>query len=460
MNVKVEDVSSIKKKLIFEVASEQVDIEIHRVFQKIGKTAKVKGFRAGKVPESVLEKYYGAQMEQDVLSSLINDTYFRALQEHNIPVVGEPNIVESSGINKGEAFTYEAEVEIKPEVTAKDYTKLSLEKEKFVADPKAVEGQLEEMRTSKAQLEVTKRKKARKGDSVVIDFEGFIDENAFAGGKGEDHVLELGSGSFIPGFEEKVIGMQREDAKDVEVSFPEDYGQAELAGKPAVFKVVLKEIKEKVVPNLDDEFAKSFGVDTLDELREQLKTSYETQETNRVENDLREKLVSILIERNPLEVPEAMIAKQLDYMYENITNRMQSQGMSPERLGITPESFRENYRTTAIEQVSGNLILEAIGRQESIVADETEIDAKLEEIATMSNAPIDMVKKYYAGPEARSGLMAQIAEEKVVGFLLESAKVKEIAPKKPKKEAVEKPKKNTEKKAKKDTEKKADKEDA
>jgi trigger factor len=445
MNVKIEEISSIKKKLSFEVAAEQVDKEIRKAFKKIGKTAKIKGFRAGKIPETVLEKYYGGQMEQEVLSSLINDTYFKALQENEVPAIGEPSIVDSSGVNKGEAFTYVAEVEIKPEVTAKDYTKLSLEKEKFVSDPKALEGRLEEMRTSRAQIEPTTRKKAREGDSVVIDFEGFVDGEAFEGGKGDDYLLELGSGSFIPGFEEQVVGMKREDAKDVEVSFPEDYGQAELAGKPAVFKVVMKEIKEKVVPELNDEFAKGFGADTLDELKEQLQTSYETQEINRVEGDLREKLVGQLIEKNPVEVPEAMIVKQLEYMYENICNRMQSQGMKPEMMGITPENFRENYRDTAIEQVSGNLILEAVGLQENIVADESEIDAKLEEIATMANAPIDMVKKYYAGAEARSGLMAQIAEEKVVSFLLESAKVKEVAPKK--EAAPKKEKKKTAKKA-------------
>ena len=210
MNVKVEDVSSIKKRLIFEVAPEKVDKEIERAYKKIGKTAKIKGFRAGKVPTSVLEKYYGAQMEQEVLTRLINDTYFKALDENDVPAVGEPNIVDSSGINKGEAFTYEAEVEIKPEVTAKDYTKLSLEKEKFVADAKVVEDRLEEMRASRAQLEVTRRKKARTGDSVVIDFEGFVDGEAFAGGKGEDYLLELGSDTFIPGFEDQVVGMQRQ----------------------------------------------------------------------------------------------------------------------------------------------------------------------------------------------------------------------------------------------------------
>lgn len=430
MNVKVEDVSSIKKKLIFKVGPETVDKEIGRALKKIGKTAKIKGFRAGKVPASVLEKYYGAQMEQEVLVRIINDTYFKALQDHDIAAVGEPNIVDSSGINKGETFTYEAEVEIKPEVTAKDYSGLTLEKEKFVADPKVVDMRLEEMRTSRAQLEVSTHDAAREGDSVVIDFEGFIGDQAFAGGKGEDFHLELGSGSFIPGFEEQVVGMQRDETRDVEVSFPEDYGQAELAGKPAVFKVVLKEIKEKVIPDLDDDFAKEFGAETLAELREQVRQNYETQETQRVENELREQLVNLLIERNPLEIPEAMIAKQLDYMYENITNRLQTQGMSPQMLGITPENFRENYRQRAIEQISGTLILEAVGRQEQIVADESEIAVKLEEIANMANAPVDVVKKYYAGEEARNGLMAQIAEEKVVRFLLDDAKIKEVAAKK------------------------------
>lgn len=427
MNVTVEAVSSIKKKLIFEVAPEQVDKEISKAYKKIGKTAKVKGFRAGKVPESVLEKYYGAQMEQEVLKGLINGTYFRALEEYKIAAVSEPSIVDSSGVTKGAAFTYEAEVEVKPEVTVKDYTKIALEKEKFDVEANMVDTRLEEMRTSKAQLEVSGRQTAREGDSVIIDFEGFIGDDAFAGGKGEDYLLELGSGSFIPGFEEQIVGMQRDQTQDVTVSFPENYGQKDLAGKPATFKVVLKEIKEKIVPALNDEFARGFGVESLAELKEQLQKSHETQETNRIENDLREELVGILIERNPLEIPEAMVASQLEYMYQNISNRMRSQGMTPEMLGVTPDNFRENYKQTAVDQVKGTLLLEAIGRQENLVADESEIDAKLAEIAEMANAPLDMVKKYYAGAEARSGLMAQIGEEKVVRFLLDNAKIKEVS---------------------------------
>lgn len=426
MNVRVEEVSSIAKKLHFEVGAERVDQEIERAFRKIGKTAKIKGFRPGKVPLSVLEQYYGGQMEQEVLGRLINDTYFKALDDHAIAAVGEPRIVDSSGVARGQAFTYQAEIEVKPSVTAKDYVGVALQKEIFELDPKVIDGRLEELRASRAQLEVSARELAQTGDTVIIDFEGFIDGQAFEGGQAGDFSLELGSGALIPGFEEQVAGMKRGEERDVQVTFPEDYGQKNLAGKPATFRVLLKEIKEKVVPALDDEFAKGFGVETLSDLRAQLESSYVNQETGRIDNDLRERLVRELIERNPFEVPAAMTAKQLEYMYSNISNRMRSQGLSPEMLGLNPQNFAERYREAAINQVKGTLLLEAIGKQEGIAVEDGEIDGRLEEIAKMANAPLDMVKKYYAGAEAREGLLAQIAEEKVVRFLIDKARVTEV----------------------------------
>jgi trigger factor len=426
MNVRVEELSSIAKKLHFEVGAERVDQEIERAFRKIGKTAKIKGFRPGKIPQSVLEQYYGGQMEQEVLGRLINDTYFKALDEHAIPAVGEPRIVDSSGIARGQVFTYQAEIEVKPAVAAKDYAGIALQKEKFELDPKVIDGRLEELRTSRAQLEVSARNQAQPGDSVVIDFEGFVDGEPFEGGKSEDFVLELGSGTLIPGFEEQLSGMKRGEEREIAITFPEDYGQQTLAGKPATFRIVLKEIKEKVVPTLDDELAKGFGVETLSELRAQLEASYLAQENNRIDNDLRERLVRELIERNPFEVPAAMTAKQLEYMYSNISNRMRSQGLAPEVLGLNPESFAERYRETAVNQVKGTLLLEAIGKQEAIAVEEGEIDGRLDEIAKMANAPLDMVKKYYAGAEAREGLLAQIAEEKVVRFLIDKARITEV----------------------------------
>lgn len=427
MNVRVEELSSIAKKLHFEIGAERVDQEIELAFRKIGKTAKIKGFRPGKIPQSVLEQYYGGQMEQEVLGRLINDTYFKALDEHAIPAVGEPRIVDSSGVSRGQAFTYQAEIEVKPTVTVKDYTGIAVQKEKFELDPKLIDGRLEELRTSRAQLEVSAREQAQSGDSVVIDFEGFVDGAAFEGGKAEDFVLELGSASLIPGFEEQVAGMRRGEQKEIAVTFPEDYGQKTLAGQPATFRVTLKEIKEKVVPALDDDLAKGFGVETVAKLREELEASHVAQEQGRVDNDLRERLVKELIERNPFEVPAAMTAKQLEYMYANLSNRMRSQGLAPEVLGLNPETFAERYRETAVNQVKGTLLLEAIGKQEGIVVEEGEVGGRLEEIAKMANAPLDMVKKYYAGNEAREGLLAQIAEEKVVRFLIDNARITEVS---------------------------------
>ncbi|MBW2476563.1 MAG: trigger factor, partial [Deltaproteobacteria bacterium] len=257
-------------------------------------------------------------------------------------------------------------------------------------------------------------------------FQGYVDDEPFEGGAGEDYQLELGSGMFIPGFEEQVVGMKRNEEKKIEITFPSDYGQKELAGKNALFLVTLKEIKEKVLPDLDDDFAKGFGEESLDTLKAQLIEHYRTQEQNRIDGELREQLIKALIKNNQIDVPEAMIQGQLDYMLQNITNRLQSQGLKPEMLGLTPETFKEQYRQTAIDQVQGSLLLEAIGTQEKIVAAESDIDDKLKDIAKMSNAPIESVKKYYAAPDARHSLMAQIAEEKVIEFLLSKATVKEV----------------------------------
>ncbi len=426
MNVSIEEVSSIKKKLSFEVPADVVDAEIEKAYRKIGKTAKVKGFRPGKIPRSVIEKYYGPQMEEQVLGRLINDSYFKALVEHRIAAVSDPEIVENSPLEKGKVFTYEAQVDIKPEVEAKDYTGVSLQKEKLVFDEAIIDERIEEMAAGRSELEVTSRKKARTGDFVVIDFEGSIDGVAFEGGKAEGHELELGSGSFIPGFEEQLEGMKREDEKDVEVAFPEEYGNKDLAGKPAVFKVKLHEIKEKVAPKINDEFAKGFGLESLKELREKLEENHNLQEKNRIDGDLREKLVAELVERNPIEVPEGMVASQLDYMLGNIRARMQNQGMSLEMLGMNEETFKQMYRDTAVSQVKGSIILEAIAGQEELKVEDGEIDGKLEEIAAMSNAPLDAVQKHYASAEARRGLVSQIAEEKVVQFLLDSATIEEV----------------------------------
>lgn len=426
MNVKIEEINSVSRRLSFDVPAEQVNNEIAAAYKQIAKTAKVKGFRKGKIPMPMLEKYYQPQMQEKVFTRLINETYFKALAEHKIPAISDPKITESGALEKDQVFTYSAEVEVKPEVTVRDYTGLAIEKEQLVADPEIVAKRLENMQSSRTEQQVSTRKKARKGDFVTIDFKGFVAGETFAGGSADGHVLELGSGSFIPGFEEQLEGLKRDEEKAVEVTFPEDYGNQELAGKPAVFQVTVREIKEKVLPELNDEFARGFGVESLTELKDKLLDDYQLQEKNRIEGDLKERLMTALIEKNPIDVPETMVEHQLDYMMQNIKNRMQSQGMSLEMLGMNEESFRQMYRDTAVKQVQGSLLLEAVTRQEQISFDEAEIDEKIERIAEMANAPVDAVKKYYAGDGMRDQLVGQILEEKAMEFLLEKSQIKEV----------------------------------
>lgn len=426
VDVKVEDVSSTRKQLSFEVAAEQVDTALDKAYRKVAKSAKIPGFRKGKVPRGLIEKQYMPQMQQEAIDELIRESYFKALVDKEIPAVGGPQITEAEPLEKGQPFKFTAEVEIKPEVEAKDYKGLELKKEKIELADDFVDGQLEEMRSGRAQMEPTSRKMAREGDFVTIDFEGFVDGEPFEGGKAEDHELELGSGSFIPGFEEQIERMKRGDEKEVTVTFPEDYGAEHLAGREATFKVKLKEIKEKVLPELDKEFAEGFGLESVEELREKLQENYEQQEKQRLDSDLRERLMDALVEANPIEVPEAMISSQLDYMFENTSQRLKSQGMSIEMLGMDKEKFAAMYRDTAAKQVKGSLLLEAVARQEDLTVDESEIDDKLEVIAEQANAPLEAVKQHYASAENRAALKSHLVEEKAIEFLLDKAKIDEV----------------------------------
>jgi len=427
MNVQVEDISPVKKKISVEVSADRVSDEISKTYKKIAKNAKVKGFRQGKVPMSVVEQYYAEQMEQEVVGKLINESYYKALVDNDVQAIADPHIEATDSLAKGKAFTFEAHVEVKPAVVAANYTGLELKKEILELDDSVVDERISEMCSQRDSQEVAERDDVQNGDFVTIDFEGFLDGEAFAGGAAQEHVLELGSGSFIPGFEEQLVGMKRGEEKEITVTFPEEYGNKDLAGKEATFQVAIKEIKVKVCAELDDEMAKEMGAESVEDLRQKVADGYKSQEEQRIEEDLKERLMTALVEGNSVEVPETMISRQLDFMQRNISNRLKQQGMSLEMMGMNDESFRGMYRETAIKQVQGSLILEAIGQQENISVDDSEIDGRLEEIATMANAPLDEVKKYYAADEARRNLLAQIEEEKVITFLLGQSKVAEVA---------------------------------
>ncbi|PLX89268.1 MAG: trigger factor [Desulfuromonas sp.] len=429
MNVSVEELSQIRKKLVIEIAADKVSEMIEDAYKKIAKTASLKGFRKGKIPRALLERHFEPRMQHDVTGALINETLYKALMDEKIDAVSQPQVVDSGALTGGEAFTYQVEVEVKPQVVAKDYTGIALEREAYQLEAASVEKRLEEMAESRAQLEVTSRKKAREGDTVILDFTGYLEGAPFENGAATDYQLELGSGSFIPGFEEQVVGLKREDEKDIELTFPENYGAKELAGKPVVFKVLIKEIKEKVQPKLNDDFAKEFDAETLVELKERVGADILKQESARIDNQVQEQLMNALVERNPMDVPEGMIENQLKNLKQSFSGRLQAQGMTLEMLGMNDEVFAQSYRPMAEQQVKGELILESIGELEKIEVADGDIDKKIEEIAAESNAPLNTVQDYFKKPEMREGLEYQVQHDKILAFLIAKAEVSEVEPK-------------------------------
>ena len=429
MQIKVESLNSIKKKITFEIPAEQVKVEVDKAYAEIRKHAAVKGFRKGKVPMGLIEKQYGDKMADDVLKSLVNDTYFKAVTDNALNPVSFP-VIESDPLKPGEAFTYSATVEIFPEVEVKDYLGLELAKEKLVQDEAAIAARLKEMQESLSQLApAPEGRKAALTDFVTFDFKGTLDGVPFEGGEAEDFQLELGSGRFIPGFEDQLVGMTAGSTGTVKVSFPENYGNETLAGKPVEFAVSIKEIKVKELPELNDDFAKEFGeeFETLDGLKQKLSELQQAQEERRIDNELRERLIKALIEKNDLEVPEALVDRQVTMMLESSKQRLASQKLSLDMMGLTDEGYKVQFRDVAREQVKGSLLLDAIAEKESLEVSDEDIAKQVQEIAAGTKQdPEKVANLYKTNARAKDNLVAQMREDKAVQFLLERAKIVEI----------------------------------
>jgi trigger factor len=428
MQINVESLSSIKKKINFKIPAQQVSAEVDKAYAEIRKHAAVKGFRKGKVPMGLIEKHYGDKMADDVLKSLVNDTYFKALTDQGLNPVSYPTI-ESDPLKPGEPFSYSATVEVFPEVTVKDYLGLEVVKEKLVLDDAAVAARLKEMQESLSQLgPAPEGHAAALGDFVIFDFVGSIDGVPFEGGDAEDFQLELGSGRFIPGFEDQMVGMTVGFEGTIKVNFPDAYGSELLAGKPAEFAVTVKEIKVKELPELNDDFAKEFGeFETLAELKVKLSELQQAQEERRVETELRERVIKSLVEKNDLEVPEVMVDRQVAMMLENSKQRLASQRLSLEMMGLTDDGYKVQFREAAREQVKGSLLLDAVADLEKIEVTDADIATQVAEIAVGTKQdPATVANLYQTNERAKENLVAQLKEDKAIKFLLERAKVTEL----------------------------------
>ncbi|PEA56706.1 trigger factor [Bacillus pseudomycoides] len=411
--------------LTIEVDAKEVNNSLDAAFKKVVQTINVPGFRKGKMPRPLFEQRFGVEsLYQDALDIILPKAYGEAIDETGIFPVAHPEI-DIEKFEKGQNLIFTAKVTVKPEVKLGEYKGLTVEKEDATVTDEDVENELKSLQERQAELVVKEDGTVENGDTAVIDFEGFVDGEAFEGGKGENYSLAIGSGTFIPGFEEQVIGLKAGEQKDVEVSFPEEYHAAELAGKPATFKVTIHEIKVKELPALDDEFAKDANeeVATLDELKAKIRENLEVSKKQEAEHKVRDEVVEKASANAEIDIPEAMIETELDRMVREFEQRLSYQGMNLELYyqftGTDEEKLKGQMKEDAAKRVTTNLVLEAIIEAEKIEATDEEVNAEVEKMAEMYNMPVDAVKQALGNVE---GVKEELQVRKAVDFLVDNSK--------------------------------------
>ncbi len=411
--------------LTVEVEASEVDKGLDAAFKKVVKTINVPGFRKGKLPRPIFEQKFGIEaLYNDALDVILPEAYSQAVQEVGIEPVDRPE-VDVEQMEKGKTLIFKAKVTVKPEVKLGEYKALEVEETDATVTDEDVQAELTKLQERQAELVVKEDGTVEQGDTAVIDFEGFVDGVAFEGGKGENYALEIGSGSFIPGFEDALVGAKSGVETDVNVTFPDEYHSAELAGKAATFKVTVHEIKSKELPELNDEFAKDVNdeVETLDALKAKIKADLEESKKAQSEGSLRDALVQKAADNSEVEIPEVMFESQVDRMVKDFEQRIAQQGLNLELYyqftGTKEEDLRSQMRTDAEARVKIDLTIDAIIEAEKIEATEEEVNEELGRLSEMYNIPADQLVGMLGGTDA---VRDDIQIRKAVELLVDSRK--------------------------------------
>ncbi len=436
MSVQVERLEKNMAKLTIEVSAEELEKAIQAAYMKEKGKISLPGFRKGKVPRAMIEKMYGVEIFfEDAANELIMQEYPKAVEESGLDVVSRPT-VDITQIKKGEPFIFTAEVAVKPEVTLGKYMGVQVTKIDTTVTEEEVDAEINKERENNARTITVEDRPVADGDTAVIDYEGFVDDKAFEGGKGENHSLVIGSHSFIDTFEEQLIGKNAGDDVEVHVTFPEEYHAAELAGKPAVFKVKINEIKTKELPELDDDFAQDVSeFDTLAEYRESVSAKLKEQKETAAKRDKEEEAITKIVEKSSMEIPDAMIDSQVETMINDFANRLSQQGLSMDQYmqfsGQTSEQLQEQMKPEALKRIQTSLVLEQIAKEENIEVSDEEVDAEIVKMAEMYGMEADKLKEYM-GDSEKNSMKKDLAVQKAVDLVMEN--IKERAKPKSKKE--------------------------
>lgn len=439
MSVQVEKLEKNMAKLTVEVPAEEVEKALQAAYMKEKNKISIPGFRKGKVPRAMIEKMYGAAVfYEEAANILIQDNYAAAMEESKEDIVSRPTI-DIVQIESGKPFIFTAEVAVRPEVTLGKYKGVQVTKIDTTVTDEEVEAALEkEQQKNSRTVTVTDRPVAN-GDTAVIDFEGFVDGVAFEGGKGENHPLEIGSHSFIDTFEDQLVGHNAGDEVEVNVTFPEKYQAADLAGKPAVFKVKINEIKAKELPELNDEFASEVSeFDTLAEYKESLKKDLEKKKQDEAKRTKEDEAIQKIIDKSKMEIPEAMIDTQCETMIEEFAQRIAQSGLSMDQYlqfsGLTVDGLKEQVRPEALTRIQSSLVLEQIAKEENIEVSDADVDAEIEKMAKNYGMEADKLKEYMGEGEKES-MKRELAITKAVELIMDNIKERAKAKTKKEKEA-------------------------
>ncbi len=435
MQVTVENLTSVKKTLHIEIPADQVARELDTAYKKLKKTAKIKGFRPGKAPRSVLERMFKKDVLADVTSRLIQESFVDAIKQTDLKIVGNPK-VDPPELNAEGPYAYDATVEVNPEIEKIDYHGLALKKTLYKVGGEEVEIQLKALQKNLTRLEPIKGERPLKtGDVALIDYEGFKGGKPFAETqKTENFSLKIGDGLISGEFDEALSGMLPGEKKEIPIKFAEDYANKSLAGNEITFQVKLNEIRQEVLPKIDDEMAKKLGnYETIDELKKAIINNLEEGYNKRIEQELNEQIFKTLIDTYDFEVPDTLVEYELEGMIADVERSYSYQGISLEQMGFTKESFSEKYRDTAVKQVKRHLILSKIIEQEGLTLSDEDLENGFKDMAEKMNQPVEDIKKYYQQNKDNLEFFKHtLLEKRAIRLILDSSSIEEIKAKKTK----------------------------
>lgn len=428
MAVKTEQVEKNLSKLTFEVAYDEFDKAMNRAYKKNANRFSVPGYRKGKAPRAIIEKMYSASVfYDDALNDILPEAYEAALKESGLDSVARPEI-DVEDIKKGEPIVFTALVTTKPEVKLGDYKGIEVDKIDYTVSDEDVDKDIQAAREKNARMITVDDRAVENGDIAVIDFEGFVDDVPFDGGKGEGYDLEIGSGTFIPGFEEQLVGKNIDEDVEVKVTFPEDYHAETLKGKDAIFKVKIHEIKKRELPDVDDDFASEVSeFDTLDEYKADVRKKLEEAAENKAKSEIENAVIDKVVENAEFELPEKMVESQIDSLMRDFAQRIAYQGMNLDMYlkytGQTEEGMRAQFKDQAEKQLSGSLVLEAIQKQEGIEVEDDEVEMHLVDMAKKYNMELDKLKEALSDVE-KENIKKDLGIQKTIDMIVNHSKVK------------------------------------